>query len=435
MPDPRPTTRWTAALVRTATLAGACWLASFAGCAAEEDRLELRSADFAAEDAAVVLGPRANATPPTSNDAASAPSGPAGLGSAGSGVTLEPLPVVARPGRPTATSTALLAPNPDGREVLIDAKVGDVHGRPIFIDEFLEPLSGRLIAEAERRSPADWYAFAADLIAGELRQTVSDELLRAEALSRLSIEEKLGLRAFIGTLQDRLASANYGSASLAEAALLQDRGLTPTEYVAREEAAILVSRTIQREIRNRVQVSWRDIRQRYERDLDEYRPPLVAVLRVLQVRGPQADAAAEALAAGEAFETLASGPTNRFSRETGGELRLEFTPDGDLPRHFASDELNDMIASIRPGERVGPVLLGSSRVWVRLDRIEDRGVDLYDVQLDIRDEIYNTRATAYRNRLYQQLTLGVIEQSIQDIGVSLLNAAADRYGPEAGAGR
>jgi len=385
------------------------------GCASDPapERLELTAADFAAEDAPVTLGPSARpAATPGSVSPAPAPAAPIELG------------IVARAGTPEQSQ---VDPSPIGQEVLVEAKVGDVNGRPIYAQAFLEPLSGRLIADARRKSPAQWRRDASILIGQRLDQLVQDELLRAEALSRLTVEQKQGFRAFVAGLRDELISRSYGSAALAEAALLEERGLTASEYLAQEEATLLIRETLRSEIQQRVQVSWRDIRQRYERDIEKYRPPPIARFRVIRAAGTDAETVAAQLESGTPFATIAEGELNTFGREEAGLVEVELT-DGS-PRLFGAAPVNELAAKLTPGSWGGPVRLGPSDLWVFFESVEDNSTDLYDAQLTIEDEIFNARFSAEAQRLYEQLTAGAIRRSLDDLRRSLLEVAISRYGP------
>jgi len=437
----RPRAAWLGAGV--AAIAG---LAGTGGCTrAADDRIELSAADFADDDAplTITLDERASA-----DSAGSAPvaagSGAADAALAGRGGTDRvasgaDLPLVATPGRPgpsapgTGNGFAEASPadplSPVG-EVLVDAKLGDINGRPIYAESFLGPLSGRLSAEAAVRPPAAWAAFASRLIQDRMRLMVQDELLRAEALSRLSPEEKQGLRAFVSGLRDTLISQNYGSAALAESTLLEERGLTSSEFMERQESEILVNETLRREISGRVQVSWRDIRQRYERDADRYRPPPLARFRVLAVGRDDAEAVSAALDAGEPFAELAAGPLNRFNRDAGGVVEVELTDDGGAPELFGADAINELAVGLPPGAWAGPVEFGSRTYWVFLESVEDRTVELYDAQLEIERAIRSTRENAEIRRLFADLTGGPIERQLVQLHARLLAVAIERYGPE-----
>ncbi|MBZ0171510.1 MAG: hypothetical protein K8E66_03945, partial [Phycisphaerales bacterium] len=119
---------------------------------------------------------------------------------------------VVEPGAPMSVAEAAA---PVETPVLLDAKVGDINGRPVFASEFLEPLEGNLRAKALETDRDQWIRFAAEQIQVQLRSMITDELLRAEALSRLTVEQKAGLRRFLQDVRSRLISQSGGSSQRA----------------------------------------------------------------------------------------------------------------------------------------------------------------------------------------------------------------------------
>ena len=75
-------------------------------------------------------------------------------------------------GEPGAAESA--PPEAVVASVFVDAKIGDVNGKPIYATSFLEPLSARLRAEAEKMPRAEWMTFARERIREELDRSVED---------------------------------------------------------------------------------------------------------------------------------------------------------------------------------------------------------------------------------------------------------------------
>lgn len=424
------------------------------------ERLVLSAADFAASPDAVELGPaqapalvRAEPMRPEvaigAGPVALSARGPgagegmgteaavgagAGMG-AGAGAGSD-LPIVARAGEPDdagdGSVAGALAAEPVSGEVLIEAKLGDVNGRPIYADRFLEPLSGRLVAEARRMGRSEWMRFAAALIARDMRLILEDELLRAEALKELTPEQKQGLFAFVQGLRDDLISRSYGSASLAAQSLAEDRGLSEEEYLREQEEQLLVRRALNEALFDRVQVSWRDIRQRYERERAQNRELPTARFRLLRVAGPEEAAeAARRLGEGEPFAALASSSINVSNASAGGLQVIEFRWPYEDASFFGLESLNDLARGLEPGEYAGPIEIGSTPAWLYLEEINDPARSLYDAQLDILDELRNERFVTERDRYMQRLQSRVNMESLIELQRRLLEIAAERYGPRA----
>lgn len=330
------------------------------------------------------------------------------------------------PGAPVA--------RPVERAVLVDAKVGDVNGHAIYANEFFEPMEARLVAEADRLPRRSWVTLAEREIKRNLDLIVTDELLRAEALAQLTPEQRQGLRAFLQNVREDLISRNAGSAELAERRLQAEEGKGLDEVVQDQEQTALVRTAIIQEINRGVNVSWRDIEQRYERDREIYNPPPTARFRLIRV--PTSDTGGveqveQALASGKAFGEIAAGPPNTFKPDEGGVYEERFDDDFGEHQFFGADELNAAAWSLEPGGVTGPFTFGSQTGWLMLESIEQDSVSLYEAQLDIERELLLERRQKkldeYIDRLVERARVGDLE----DLRGRLLEIAIDRYAPPA----
>jgi hypothetical protein len=320
---------------------------------------------------------------------------------------------------------------------LLDAKVGDINGRPVFVSEFLGPLEGRLRAEANRLGRDEWMRTAAALIQQEMRSLITDELLKAEALSRLTVDQKAGLRRFLDDVRRNLLSRNRGSQQLAEASLQRDQGLTQEEFLRQREDRTLVRFTLQEEIQDRINVSWRDIIQRYARDERKYNPEPTARYYIMRVDADDEasiDAVNGTAASGSAFVEIASSELNTWTIDEGGFRDVALTETGLAGVSlFPMAELNDPAAALAVGETTDAIPFGSSVMWIRLDAIERESTSLYDAQLAISQEIRNERTAAELERYIDRLLGRASVSDVERMLVRLLSIAAERYGPEPGA--
>jgi len=315
---------------------------------------------------------------------------------------------------------------------LLDAKVGDVNGRPVFVSSFLGPIEGRLRAEAERLDREAWMGKAAGIIQSEMRSLITDELLRAEALSRLSVDQKAGLRRFLDDVRRNLLSQNRGSQQLAEERLRREQGLSQEEFLRQREDRTLVRFTLQEEIQDRIIVSWRDIVRRYARDNSRYNPDPTARYYILRVDDDDEAARAEvedALSSGTLFSQIAGSDVNTWTLDEGGYRDIvikESLADIEL---FAVPELNDPACSLTPGGTAGPIAFGSSLIWICLDSVNQESTSLYDAQLAISDQIRNERTAEELERYIDRLLGRASMSDVDSMMTRLLQIAADRYGP------
>jgi len=367
----------------------------------------------------------------------------------GEEITLRP---VARPDSTepsTALSTALstgasstVVPNPTTRAgsssmgdslELIEAKVGDINGKPIFTGTFFAPIEDRLVAEASRLSAPGWRRSAQDIIATRLNGIITDELLRAEALSSLTPTQRVGLQAFLNKFRDNMLSENLGSSQLAKRRIERDKGVTLDEALKQKEVDTLVQLTLIQEVNRRVNVSWRDIKQRYERDIDKFSPPPTATFRVIRAFKDDQDTIDEIqsqLDAGTDFVKVAAGSLNNFNTQTDGMLQVVLDGPYETTEFFGPEVLNTQAQSLAIGDSVGPIEFGSSDYWIKLMDIEKTSVSLYDAQIQIQRDLTLERRKIVQRQYLNRLSARGSVASFDEVLARLLEIAQERYGPK-----
>jgi hypothetical protein len=307
-----------------------------------------------------------------------------GTGDAGTPAETAPQDGTADEALPPITPRTVVAA--DGT-LLVDAKVGDLNGSPIFAAEWLEPISGRLRAESARLERDAWRNFAGGLIRERLAAELKDELLYNEIQNELTPEEKAGVRQVISNAQREQIRRTGGSVTLAERQLQDANNQTIDSFARDRERQILVAEKYRREIDERVQVSQRDIELYYERNHDQFNPPPIAHLHRIRLGKDDAASIAQVqqrLGAGEPFIDVATIESNTMTQAlTAREIigpyeEFEF---------YSIEPLNEATRSLKPGQTVGPVEHGTSVSWLYLEKIEDRAVTLYDAQLAIENQL------------------------------------------------
>ncbi len=337
--------------------------------------------------------------------------------------------LIATPGEPIRGSA-----NPDAVEapVLINAKVGDINGRPIYADEFLEPMADRLRAEAQKRPPAAWRTFARGEIHNRIAGVLRDELLRAEAIASLTPEQKQGLRAFLQSFRDVKVRQSGGSSAAAERRSRDETGKTLDQTLKEEEEITLIRLTFIQEINKRVNVSWRDIVLRYEQDDEKYRPPPTARFRLVRVRTDEAQTVemiGAAIEGGEPFEEVASRDENTWNPDEGGLHEAVYEGEYGEAEFFGASILNEQAWTLGQGEWTGPFELGSYTCWLKLEGIEQDSVPLYDAQLGIYTELLAERQDEELRRYIGRLIERARVTDLDGIRERLLEIATERYGP------
>ncbi len=348
------------------------------------------------------------------------------------GLTLANSAPVARPIQ-VENPSQLDIKNPQSRPMqLLDAKIGDVNGKPIFTSSFFAPIEDRLLAEAQRLNPNEWRASAGRIIAQRLDGIIADELLRAEALAALTPTQRVGLQAFLSNFRDNILSENLGSTQLATRRIQEREGITLDEALRQKEVDTLVQLTLIREINRRVNVSWRDIKQRYERDIDKYAPPPSAVLRVIRAFADETETIEQIrsqLEDGVAFAEIASSELNNFNTETDGLLKEQIEGSFEETKFFGNDTLNDAAHMLTLGEYTGPVVLGSSLYWIMYEDNEQESISLYDAQLGIHRSIEFERRSEARDQYFERLQERARVSTREEVLKRLFEIAEQRYAP------
>lgn len=321
----------------------------------------------------------------------------------------------------------------EGGLAFLDAKVGDISGHPIYVTSFFEPIEDRLIAISEQeRDVNKWRRQAGDIINSRLNGIIYDELLRAETLASLSPQQRVGLQSFLKDFRSNVLSENMGSAQLADRRFREDQGITLDEALRQKELDTLVGLTLYQEINRRINISWRDIKQRYERDIDKYQPPptvTLQVIRVLEGEGELVDSITARLNGGEDFSSIAASELNNFNTKTQGKTESVIEESFEETKFFAPEPLNEAVYGLSLGEWTGPVSLGNANFWIKyLDRVQESKT-LYEAQLEIQRELTNERRTIERHEYLTDLIERARVSSAEEILMRLIFIAERKYGP------
>lgn len=326
---------------------------------------------------------------------------------------------------------------PAAQGVLVDAKVGDVSGKAIFVSEFFEPIAARLTAEGRGMNRETWIArVARPAVRDRLAGILQDELFIEEARSRMTPEKRQGLLYFLSKAGEEARSSALGSPELAREKLLTEQGMTEQEYLRRREQNLLI-RDILLPVLLRVHISSADIERYYTQNRDTFVPPATAHYRMIVVR--KADAAAvervsTALAAGEPFERVASTDANRYKAAEGGRMEpTRFTGEYATAELLRLGPLNDAARTLTPGAWAGPIdMTDNEWAWLALDRVERTALSLYESQIAIDRALRKRFEDEEVTKYFLRLRGPVDPRADHDIVQDLVDIAVERYGPPPG---
>lgn len=344
----------------------------------------------------------------------------------------------ARPGPPTLGDGD---PLPVGDRVLVDAKIGDVNGKPIYASTFFdvgtpsqEPLGARLAAYGRQMAPREWAAKAREEIDLRLNLYIRDELLRAEALSTLAPERKQGLFAYVNQLQQDLRRETGGSREALKRHLEETEGISADEWTRKREQTLLVEYEIQQKILRGINISWRDIEQAYNgRFYDHYHHPPRYQLYLVTIPASATEDRAQfeqGLAGGRPFSELAGSTLNRYKNDRGGLETREVPGDLSVTSFFPNPDLDAAAKALKIGETTAAVPMGDMVAWVHLAGI-DRPTGLYDAQLDIEQTLRQQRVNEALMRYLNRLRGKANVTSIPEMRARLYEIAIARYAPRA----
>lgn len=334
---------------------------------------------------------------------------------------------------------------------LVDAKVGEINGRAVRLSEMLETyrLGPRMAAtaadlKAKRQPRQRWVDGTRVLVRNQLTDILRDELLQAEARAALKEPQKQGLRAFVQETQEDIRRT-IGEGGRAKAQQrLEEEGLSIQRVVNDEERRALVDFQLQQQVRNRVRVSWKDVRLYYERNSDKFNPPPTVQLRMIRVSESDAASVAEItrrLAGGEDFGEVARIKANAYRPENGGampEVKVEGTlaKTEVFPKAGRLAVLNEKVSGLKPREFAGPVPLGEGAgrevAWVYLEEVREikRPLSDNDVQLEIVDTLTSERRARELELYFKRLTDRASFTSLEEMVDRIVELAGERYWPK-----
>jgi len=307
----------------------------------------------------------------------------------------------------------------------VDGMVGQVNGRAIYTRSVLEPIHEQLATLGRELPPDTFRKRAASLIAGRLSAMVTDALIYGEARRDLSDAERKGLvRATQNHRETLLREYGQGSPALAEAKLIEKTGLNLDQAIEKWRQTAVIQRYIQQKIRPKINVTRKDVRRYYQEHQDRFNPLPTRTVRVIQVNTDEdSQAIQQMLEAATPFAQAATDPRNLFRPGTGGLM-------GEMAGEqlFADEQINRVILELQAGSCAGPVVVDDERWFVCVEKIDQpKGQSLMDVQVDIQRLLFEQQYREHSERYRQQLFKEGSYNSIEQMTLSLLQIAIDRY--------
>jgi len=321
-----------------------------------------------------------------------------------------------------------------GKAVTVSGLVGQVNGRPIFVDEVFEPIADQLAIWGQEKSYRDFFRDAYGLIQQRLRTVVENKLLLAEAEIKLTPQQQEGLIKFLSGIREGTILRGGGTETGTNRQLENEQGLTLDEHLQQVRRQILIREQVRSKIERRVVVTWRDVERYYRTHPEEFDPPASIQLRIIAAKPENTEKkklVAEALAEGQAFEFVADQYSD-LSLPGGLFPKMEL-PDGIENAKVTNwPTVNKSIRSLKEGDIAGPFEVKNPdfAVWVYVEKYEDGSpIPLFDAQRGIeaklRDIYFEDEAQKYFRQLRERGNYDDFDQMAQ----SLLAVALDRWAP------
>ena len=405
---------------------GAAALATVGGCASDGNGSaangQLQPADFRA--APGDHGTRAHATAVAGNGDGDAAPG------AAVDASLSPAPVAptALPGPIDSESSGAGAGTRGERELIVDAMVGQVNGKPIYASEIFRSIGEEVLERLGRDKPR--LAFqqdASELIISELRNRVSNAVILAEAERTLTEQQQLGLLGYAKQQREEIISRYGGGVpAVAEQELLARTGRTLEQEVEIRRQKLLIDKYLSDKIKPKVVVRRQEVERHYHDKYEEFNPPPSIEVRVIIVPDEStAKVVDAALAGGASFESVAS-QYSGFRRAEGG-LQSSSGKLEDF-KELAFETLNERVRRLGEGEQTGRIPFERGFAFLKLEKHESgEARSLQDVFLQVEAQIRTQKFNTLSRRHLEELLRTGNYTPVEQMAQALLDVAMTRY--------
>jgi peptidyl-prolyl cis-trans isomerase SurA len=205
---------------------------------------------------------------------------------------------------------------------------------------------------------------------------------------------------------------------------LKSSGMTRADMEARLRDTLLTSKVFARELRNREDLTDKELRERYDREKEHYRLPERAKLFEIIIPRPDDPAAAahsgqraqevaeQARVAPDFAKFAASVPENAV-KEKGGDL-------GDVARGELLPDLDKAVFNAASGAVLGPINTKNAWHIVKVEQRLPSEVPAFDfvkdkLRKDVSDEAFQRDYKAYIDRLRKEAFIEINEKNIPTV--------------------
>jgi peptidyl-prolyl cis-trans isomerase C len=197
--------------------------------------------------------------------------------------------------------------------------------------------------------------------------------------------------------------------------------MTPADMEARLRETLLMNKVFGRELRNREELTDKELRERYDREKERYRLPERAHLREIIVLRPDnpaqaatarqhAEDLAQQARSGADFALLAKTSSETAAKDKGGDL-------GEVAKGELLPELDKAVFNATSGQVIGPIEAKSAWHIIKVEQRLPSEVPAFEtlkekLRKDVGDEAWQRDYKAYIDRLRKDAFIQINEANV-----------------------
>lgn len=355
------------------------------------------------------------------------PPEPGGEGSNGTVAVTAPPPAVPSAARTTEEVTS---------RWMIDGLVGQINGRPVFADEFLDPMESVLRQVAAMPNQAEAQRLMVSRIHDRFDALVNSELVISEAESQLTPEQQQGVFAWLRSLQEEEIASRQGSRAEASKSLEDELGMSIEEFLNERRDQELAKFLLGKKVGPRAIVSWADVERFYRQNEEQINPPPIVRLGLIRLSkrsdAEKIEIATAMFEGGSSFVEVARAVGARNEGILAGLTNSDRLPVAEVIRNHPdlTADAKDRFGALEPGVVPAPRETETTVEWYAIvDVIELPHRSIYDpdLQLEIKSTLRNAHMSIEQARYINRLRSRWISDDINLIEQRLIAIALARY--------
>jgi peptidyl-prolyl cis-trans isomerase SurA len=301
---------------------------------------------------------------------------------------------------------------------LVEAVVVRVGDRIVTSTQYQKRLRDAITEIEQTVAPAERPARIEALRLNLTNDLINELLIRDRA-------DRLGLTVSENEVKEAInrLKGQYGISTDAQFEnSLKQSGLTRAEMEVRLRETLITNKVFARELRNRSEMTDRELREKYDREKDNYRLPERARLREIVILKPETavsadlarrraeDLALQAKAAGADFAQIATTASESATKERGGEL-------GEVTRGELIPDLDRAVFNAQSGAVIGPIETKSAWHIVKVEQRLPSEVPAFEsvkerLRKDESEESFNRDYKSYIERLRKDAFVQINQEYI-----------------------